>query len=570
MSSDTGTASFTFDSLDLEVTVGAETVTGAATFTFSGLTVHATAGKPSVALYDVDDTFIENLSNVNGIIFQRGVSIPGFLTCQVRSDDPGYLDLTAKRILKVSHYGRVQQAARIDSSTVELMRDGFTFRQFNQLPGYLNAVGDAVVYPEFELSRASSSQRTFGYMSKSGPWLDSGDFTAANGYRYTEETDVKKGQPPGLSFPDPWWIAKTSPHHNEAPGSRQYFRRVFDTTTANMAYQILATADNNLDLWLDGEEIFTPDAQGDLTWRFLAQITGNLPAGEHVMAAKVINGKYAAYNPMALIATLQQLLATGDVVDGPPVLNTNNLWQVSDVYPGFRRGDVIATLFAEAVARSVQAYSVLSLGFTHDRDSDGVPWGDTPNEYIFDVGSTLLDVITQLCEADLDVVLDPATLTVNAYNRYGTDKSATVTLGKNGADDITRLHSEQVDRTEAKFNTALYQISDGTWGEVNDSDSVDEYGRIETGLSLGSTNDAASAAAVAQGQIGENADTNYTFTIEVSNNTGPQPYRDWDIGDSVNVIDDVAEARKVRIMTLTSDFSADVEVHTPEVAWDPT
>jgi hypothetical protein len=554
---------------DLEVTVGPETVTGTLAFAPGAPTLTVTSGVPTVALYDEDGGWLANLPTAEGIVWQHELSAPGSLACRLPLEDA--TAATPKRILKVFWRGRARQAARIDSSGVTVSEDGRRWREFN-LPGILATTGDALVYPETGLDHATSGQRSFGYMSKHGSWFSTGNWSAAIGSEYNDPSQPYfPRQPEGLSYPNPSWIAKNGVTTIEANGQIQYFRRGFVTTTENLNYQILATADDFLTLWLDGEQLYSPDSQQPYQWQSLQQITGVLPAGTHLLAAKVENMKWYGHNIMGFIFTMQQLQADGDVVLGSPIVNSNSTWIVADNAPGFRRADVLATVFAEATAREVKAFQVLSVGFTHDRDSRGTAWSDTPGEYGLDTMTTVLDAVQTMTEKALDVDVDFDTLTVNAYNRAGGDKYSTVKLDV-GSGRTGSLTDHRVDRVEAKFNTALIQLADGTYAERQDATSLAAYGRIETGLQLGSTADLDTAAEVATAAFTESANTAFTVTSTASTLDGPQLYADWTVGDSIGVPNENGDGYlKVRVMSVTVDASKDgAPVVTPEFAMDRT
>lgn len=515
----------------------------------------------SVGLFDDANVYIGQLTNVDSVTWQHELSAPGALSCRVAEDDPLYADLLPKRILKVFWRGAPRMAARIDSSSVDLAVDGRRWREFQALPGCLQMLADGIVYPEYGKDHSASGQRWFGYMSKTGAWHASGNWSAAEGYDYNSDVTNKAGKPEGLSFPDPWWIAKNGPTFVEVGGQVQHFRRAF-TTTSTLTYQILATADDFLTLWLDGEKLYESDQQTSKEWRFLQQITGTIATGDHQLAAQVVNARGFVDNPMALIATLQEVDSTGNVV-GTPVVNTDDSWEIADNHPGFRRGDVLATVFEEAAARSVAAFGVLSLGFTHTQDTNAVDWADDPGEYALDVKSTVLDAVTQLTEKALDVDMDFDTLAVNAFNRLGSNLSGTVALQVG-----VSLKAHRIDRVEAKFNTTLVQKADGSYTEAADSTSVGTYGRIETGIELGSTSDNGTVTAVAAGAFTESANTAYTFTSTLSTLAGPQLYVDYNLGDTITVPDDAGSTKKVRVMAATVDASGEVPVITPEFSID--
>lgn len=574
-------ATFAFGGLTLATSGGA--VSGGGSFGFGGLSLTGTGGRPSIVLYDTDGTWLASLPKAAGIVYQQAMA-PGTLACRLPltnadgTTDTATALATAKRILKVFWRGGARQAARIDSSSVQ-WQDGRLWRVFN-LIGAMSMAGDVAVYPEYGVDRTASGQRPFGYMSQRSPsWFKPADWGAPQGYGYTADTGYRAGKPPSLSFPNPSWIAKYGPYVTKPKGHTEYFRKEFTTYGSDIAYQLLFTADDFLTLWVDGEQIYTPDMSQRDQWRQLYQVTGTLQAGRHTLAAKVVNRRWAGpNNPVGFILTLQQLQKNGDVVPGRPIINTNLTWLVSDAaHVGFQRADILTRLFNEALARATaasqefQAVNTLSLGFTHDRGSDGVAFTDDPGEHTLDHGSSYLDVITQMTEKALDVTVDAGTLQLRGYARLGSDKHTTVHLD-NGAGRVGGNVQHTIDRVEAKGNTALMQLANGTWVEYQDSASVTAYGRIETGLSMGSTSDTGPASSVATGYFADNADTQLSFTVQLSDLAGPQVYRDFGLGDTVSVMDETGSYHAARVMTITVDASGtDERVKvTPELMWDRT
>lgn len=522
----------------------------------------------SWTLHDTDGSLIGTLANVKDGNWQHELSAPGALSCKVAADDALFSSLTPKRIIKAWWRGGCRMAARIDGSAVDLAVDGRRWREFNQLPGVLNVLADGIVCPDAELVDATGSQRWFGYMSAAGAWYDASDWVSPIATAWASETGVRANRPEGLDFPNPSWIAVNGPDVDESDGAVQYFRKSF-TLSSTINYQILATGDNTLTLWLDGQQLVQSEDLG-LNWQHLAQVTGTIGAGTHLLAAKVANKPprprwtYSA-NPMGLILTLQRVHTNGDVYEETPVVNSNASWKASDAAVGFRRGDVIATIFDEARARGVPAFTTLSRGFTHTLDSNGDAWADAPGEYALDVQSTVLDGVTALSEKDIDVDVDFDTLTLQVFNRKGTDLSGSVTIkAYTPSTPDGSATALRVERVEPKFNTALVRKADGTFAWVEDSASVADFGRIETGLELGSTSETSTAEDVAAAVFLESAHTAYTFTVEISTLTGPQPYVNFNVGDSITLIDDEGASRKARVMAITVAFDQKLE------RWVPT
>jgi hypothetical protein len=531
--------------------------------------------RPTASLYDTDGTFLTDLPLAAGIQWQDETSAPGALSLRLPLDDAATAQATSRRILKVYWRGAFRQAARIDSSSTDVAVDGRMWREWSNLPGLLSILGGVPVYPEYGLDRTSSGTRTFGYMSRygHGAWLDSGNWTPAIGVRWSDMTGPRAGLPAGLDFPNPKWISKRGPMSDEPAFSHQWFRKMFDTTS-QMTVQILATGDNFLDLWLDGEHIVESSSQNAFTWRDAFQVSQILPpspvGGRHTIAARIRNNRDAANIPnrMGFLFTMQEVDASGNVIEQPPIINSDEDWIVSDVAPGFRRAEVVTRVWSESNLYEYAATGLINLGFSITHDTDGNLWEDAPAEYTVDVGSSVLDALATFTEKDIDAAIDPDTLRLHMWNRRGADKTGTVRLGLGR--DGGNLLAHRVERVEPQYNTILMQLKDGRWVQRQTLAAVTANGREATGLSVGSTSDTGSANQVADAQLADLALPTVTFTSQVSSLTGPQMYVDYDLGDTINVPDENgAGYYAARVMAVTVDASSDGPVQvTPELMLD--
>lgn len=572
---------FTLPGPDLTLTAGPVTHSGTVTFVLgtkatldapgnTGAEMWWTpADRPALVLYDTDgQTYLTHLTLARNVKFQHELSAAGSLSWDLPTDDDRTAMCTSKRVVKCWYRGRPRIAARLDDSSTETAVEGRAWRSW-QLPGALSWLGEIATYPEYGIgSKTSSVTRTFGIGSKTGHWYyATGDWSRAQGFPYRSDTGLKSGKPKGLYGPDPWWIAKVDPYAHAAANSVQYFRRVF-TLASGVTAQIACTGDDLLTLWLDGEEIFTPDQQSAQSWQYLATITVALDAGEHVLAAKVQNSSVdSAGNPIAFILAMQQTNTKGDPVKGSPLLISDSWWMVSGTMPGWNRAGVIHTLHDEGLARGVKAAELLDLGFGTVTDSNSQNWTDV-GELTVDIGGSLLDVGQAFAETHLDLDVVPGPLNVNAYIRKGTDLSGSVTLNLGSANGSLMQHTVQ--RAEPTSNAAIMQLRDGRWVERTDASSITGFGRAEIGLSLGSTSEDDTADEVADKQFNETARETLSFTTQLTVLDGPQPYVDFNLGDSVMVPDDQGGHVKARVMAITVDGSGESVQQYVEPVQDPT
>lgn len=495
-----------------------------------------TQPRPMLALYHSDGlTWITNLTTAKQLKWRDPYSDFGSISFAIAESDAA--ELTANRIVKVFWKGRARIAARLKKHTTEFAVDDVAYRGYDTIPGVLLMWNDAIVWPEYPLSqRTTGSQRVFGAMSNflnhaDSSWYEPADWHRAQGVPWSDTPGAKHRKPDGLSGPDPWWIARTYPFPSESAAATQWFRRNF-TVYKGFAYTIYATADNYLTLYLDGEQIITPDQQNGQTWRGLVAVSGIIQPGKHLLAAKVQNAYIKhGYNPVGLILAMIQMGGNGQPIKGRPFLKTDSSWLVTDVRQGWHRSLVPRSLHAEAVARDVSGPVNLGLTWTGDRDSAGVAWTDQ-GEWIFDIASAgLADIALQQAEKTFDLHVNADRMTVGAYKRLGTDKTATVQLqlGKDGGS----LISYQPTRDPTKFTSALLHLNDGAWQHFTASDADGFI--VEVGVSLGSTSDTDTASEVVDQAFQVNAHELVSVNVESSCYTGPQPYQHFSPGDTITI-----------------------------------
>ena len=463
------------------------------------------------------------------VTWQDELSQPGSAT--VRLPVAQAAELADRTILKFTWDGAIRFACRVASETTQLATDNLStlWLDLASQPGLLSMLGDAVVLPEYSFGRATGSERLFGFMSKRGGWYKDADWSAATGYSFADDT-IRTGYPEALAAANPDWIGHVSPATPQPVPTSWYFRREFTTDTA-VNVSLVFSADNFLTLYLDGQLISSPDPDNNYAYRDVVTMPARLEVGLHVLAAQVTNANGGASNPMGLIGVVLTLDSHG--TPNGTLIKTDNAWLVNNgapAVPGWRRAQVLRALLTEAAARGVAAVDALAVGFTDSADSNGEPWSDTPDDFTFPIYTTnLADIASELSETGIDIAVDAATMTLNAWNRKGVDRSATVAL-RLGKDDGS-LTSYETSRESARFTAVGAQRTDGRWTEVLDTAGVAAYGRIETGLSAGTSEQ--SATNLARAQLRESAQPVLSITGETSSLVGPQPFADYELGDTI-------------------------------------
>lgn len=510
----------------------------------------------AAVLYDAGNNWLAPLPLAAGIKYQRSLSDPGMVSFRIRLDDAASALAVPGTFVKVFRNGKIRQAAEITDEGVDLSIDGKPWRSFDNLPGVLNLTSKGCVWPEYGTDRTYSSSRTFGYMSALGAWYRSGNWTRCIGFRYRDDTGFRQLKPAGLSFPNPYWVSKYGPYVKRPPGSVEWIRHHFTTYGDDLTEQLLATGDDLVEAWLDGERVISPDMSQTDRWRSLVQYTSNLPAGLHVLAFKIRNGRKNP-NAMALIATIQQLKKTGDVVDGQPLANSSPYWFASDVLPGFRKADVITRcVFENRNLHSIPAFDLIRLDFTPDTGTDGVPFTDDPEQHTRPVGEDLLTMIQAFCEKHLDAAVEPDRFKLQLWHRKGSDKRATVII-RRGQADVGSLVEGAVQRQAPRFTVVLVQLGDQTWVEFADDDLVAAWGRVVTTVSAGDANTSSKAQTIAEGMFREQARSAVAITATVTGLDGPQFEKDFHEGDTIGVEDENLDVQPMRVLSGLVDGDRD-------------
>lgn len=530
-------------------------------------------------LYDTDGlTVIGTFKLLRNVTWQDISSQPGSATFEVGLDDPLVSEATARRIVKLRWYRHGKKIAtfgcRLQADVAELAVDGRRWVRFESQPGLLSLLGDAVVYPEYGLKRRSSSTRLFGFMSDDGDWRLDGDWLRPSGYPFSEETGHRKGRPSGMQGPDPDWIAALWPATHVSPKTINYYRETVTLADGKYA-ELVVTADNFLTVYLDGEEIATPDYSDPLGWMHVQSIPLQLDAGDRLFAYKVENAPLAnggGGNPLGLIYVLYEVDNDGHRIG---IIKQSTAGAASMAVhdntpsPGWFPAQVLRKLVLEAQGRGVDACEALTIAFTDFHDSTGAQWAGR-GEFAFDIGTvTVSDIATQLAESGMDVAVGAETMRLLGWLRRGSDKSGTValTLGDAGGTLVAFESTE----TPTQLTRILTQLEDGSWVETVDSTAEGVSGRIESALSLGSATDEGTATDVGSDQLGQYSTARTSVTSEPTTVTGPVAYIDYGIGDTITVPGPRnVGTMKARVLAITVDASGDTVRAWPEYVEDPT
>jgi hypothetical protein len=444
--------------------------------------------------------------------------------------------------------------ARIKKEAVQLAVDGMRWLRFEQQPGIFDFLGDAGVDPEGGFDADASDTRNIGFMSPAdqADWYIPTSWVPPHAQAWDGSEGGKTKNPPDFGSFDKTaaWISAITPSVTQPPRTCNYFRTV--TLALNLAeaanVRILWSADNYADLYADGDLVasWTPPG-GVLKWQTSDTIDMHLDAGEHLLAVRVRNALHVSDdpnhpNPIAFICSVREVLASGKL--GDVLLNTNTVdWLVHDnsPEPGWPCAQVLHRLVNEAKALPIDALTPVRFGFHLKRDSHGRRWHDRDQSTFDCTGPSLAEYTTQLAETEMDVWMrghgGPKLM---AAIKRGRDRSGTVQLHLGGhvngdGDQDGTLRTHEVTATMPAFTYAKVRLATGRWITVHNDAAVAAHGRIETRLSLGSSNSDDSARHIARGILEQNDKVKVEAQSEHTSLEGAVAYKHYRVGDVITV-----------------------------------
>lgn len=333
-----------------------------------------------------------------------------------------------------------------------------------------------------------------------------------------DEAVPNYGRPEG--FPDftAQWIWDRSSHVN-VPGGDCYFRHRFTNATARDAL-VIAAADDEVEVWLDGVPILTVEGVykgGSLS----AEV--ELSAGNHLICAR-------GRNLNALHAgILITVMTVSDSMPDAVITNTQAAtWRVLGYpaqAPGFTATEVLVLLVAEAQARG--ELTDLDLSFLASHDTNGEPVVVT-TDIACRHGDSYLTVCGQLSESYLDIAGASASKTLHAWNRgtRGTNVNASYTKGTN----ITSLTHDET--SDAQATVAFVQWAGGAPFERVHADAA-TVGRKVVSLEFGDVRSLSLARRLADAYLDTASAVRWGIRLGIHpTNDQDRPYRGVWPGDS--------------------------------------
>lgn len=434
-----------------------------------------------------------------------------------------------------------------------------------------------------------------GPYPREGKWSTDEDDLLDDGVSEAEASD-RDGEFPDQ---DAHWLAPPAMDvdgDRTVPPGSWWLRREF-TLNEGRDFVVLATADEHFALYLDGVEMTA--THGDVyQWRSWETVEVGLPAGDHVIAARIDVVQRPCGDDFCDSST-SFLMAMWDVdTEEPPErldnvapflrTDTNGAWRCSDVGrdAGWTPGEVLIdlrdTAEAEASGDAVPPPSTrLALTFDAAVDSAGEAWVTLVDFALNVTRSGGMEAVRKLIENRVDVGVDFPAGELNAWNERGVDRTVGSGQAELTADrDVLTAGWEL---TAPSANSVKTRFRYGTI-VVDSQDDVDRYGRVWAPLSLGDALDPRQARENASRVLEAAAGAREIVPVSLADEgPGAQPLVDVRLGDHVWHDDRRRRRRTVRVQSVAGRYqgergvSWEVEVQTPPsetaeqlVEWDDT
>lgn len=509
---------------------------------------------------------LQNATSVQGL---QEITGNGAGQLTIAKNDPALLDtpaiLDTRNIFKLSCGNDVRSAfvlinrdeTQIDtgeesSEAVNISGDG---------PKML--LGDIQVYPaNGKIIPTSPEDRVFSWASPRGIWYDASQWVVPTevekyGMLRTSPNRYWKYQPAEWpDAPNAYWVWSELPQNGLTRAGDVFLRTEFDVTEENAgSYSLFIAGDNQYQAFIDAS--VAVEATG--TGNYFAKVERydfDLEAGTHVLAIRgrqnARKGKIGA-GPAGIIAVL---FKAGDADAGTKAeiirQTGGGNWRIMGYpaeEPGWSVGEILLQLLKEGRDRGIRSASWFTPTFTEIVDSNGVAWANH-FPYSFNVGDSLIDVLEQMEELEVETWIDPDTFEFNVTQKRGKDLSlgaAPVTLQEGW--NLTKAGTTG----EADITNKMLMKTDDGWIVVQDNVSVEKYGPIEGQLTT--TANSSQSKKLAQKIFSIHANTEEGSTYELIPREGAEPFKDFSLGDWVLAPnkDGVLGRRRVMSIAIQTD-----------------
>ena len=218
---------------------------------------------------------------------------PGFgsVTVPLFSTDASLL--TKDRVVRVIYRDEVRFAWFVETRERDLANTSGQQALTASGRGVLAWLEDAVLYPQGGLADFLAPDRPFNWASgPTGNWRTSGNYQAALGVQWRNDTTARAKLPVRWKDPVAQWIWRTNPETVVQRGTVNWFYRDF-TLTEPKRVKFFASCDNQMDVFLDGQQIMSSSDFDKEAASFtqMARFTIRLGIGTHTLAARVRNDR---------------------------------------------------------------------------------------------------------------------------------------------------------------------------------------------------------------------------------------------------------------------------------------
>lgn len=466
-----------------------------------------------------------------GRSFMRELSGYGYGSCSLPHDDANILQLRRGRYVQILIAGTVRFSFRIAGAPrYQQIGEGEEMEQFVTVegPGWGDMFDRVAVRPEGALNLPLDySYRLFSFASMFFPNASAWG-AAVERYEYHDgisygarvdsqldpgtdpddpADDVLVLYPAPIMFPWPnaekngntfaptpvydptYWVTADGAPSEESIGFH-FFRGSFELA-GQQAVTFFVTGDNLYTLFLDGVPIL--GEKGDaLAWKYWKDVTLELPAGDHVVAAVVENiDADVTYNPAGLLLNAIAVAVYPGDVDTSLTLSMlsssaadlPDSFFSADEWPGWTAGQIMIQLIDESVANGRLSVfdTVGGITFAAFADTDANDWDtedtDTTLEFIpvfsIALGKTLGDVLRQLRDqgwAEWRFQMSTPTLDMWTPGLVGAASGVTFAHG-------TNIRSLERGETKPYANALLIQYEEG-FTEYEDTAEITANGGV--------------------------------------------------------------------------------------------
>ena len=251
------------------------------------------SGHLRLDVYDATNaTYQGTLTAALSSEFVDEYNAPGAGTVTVPLDSADAALLVKDAVVRVIYRDDVRFAWFVETRERTIADNGNQYTLTASGRGLLAWLEDAVIYPQGGLADFLAPDRPFNYASGPGGWRSSGNYQAALGVQWKDDTTSRDGLPVRWKDPTAQWIWRTNPETVVQRGTVNWFYRDF-TLSSPARVKFYASCDNAMDVYLDGQQIMSSSDfdQEAASFTQMARFTIRLGEGTHTLAARVRNDK---------------------------------------------------------------------------------------------------------------------------------------------------------------------------------------------------------------------------------------------------------------------------------------